>query len=249
MTDIAPILSLSIVSHGQGALITALLADIKLQLWNNDISFEVILTLNITEDEGWLEQSFPFPLIILRNHVPKGFGANHNSAYAVSRGKYFAVINPDIRLIGFRIAPLIESLSNDETGVCGPLVYGPEGTLQDSARRFPSFGRLVLRKLLRRRSPDYVVSSEMQQVDWLAGMFLLFPADVYRAIGGFNERYFMYLEDVEICRFLQQRGFHVVWVTSVHVVHDAARASRRSRQHMKWHLTSMLRYFFARSRK
>ena len=245
----APVISLSIVSHGQSNLVAALLSDINSLSWNEKLPFEVIVTLNVPEDESWLEQVFNFPLKIIRNESPKGFGTNHNSAHNASQGQYFAVVNPDIRLFDFQISPLINCLANYGAGVCGPVVYGPEGALQDSARCFPSFGRLLLRKLFRQSSPDYLISSEVQQVDWLAGMFLLFPSDIYRAIRGFDESYFMYMEDVEICRLLQQRGFHVVWVTSVHVVHDAARASRRSRQHMKWHLTSMLRYFFARSRK
>jgi hypothetical protein len=143
---------------------------------------------------------------------------------------------------------MLEALADPEIGACGPLVVGRDGSLEDSARRFPTFGRLFLRKLLRQSDPDYAISKDKQPVDWLAGMFLLFRHDVYRAINGFDDRYFMYMEDVEICRFLRRRGFKVIWVTSVSVLHDAARASRGSTRHMWWHVTSMLRYFFTRSR-
>lgn len=249
MTVHAPIISLSIVSHGQGALIEGLLADIEAQSWNDGYSFEVIITLNISEDEAWLERDFDFPLIVLRNDAPEGFGTNHNRAFAISQGQYFAVVNPDIRLTDFRISPLLHALACSKVGVCGPLVRGPDNSLQDSARRFPTIRGLILRKLLRRSDSDYAIALEVQQVDWLAGMFLLFPAKVYRAINGFDGRYFMYMEDVEVGRYLRFCGFKVVWVTSVCVFHAAARASRSDLQHMRWHVSSAIRYFFTRARR
>ena len=244
----APIVSLSIVSHGQGAQVADLLADIEKQQWNEGLSFEVIITLNIPEDEIWFTRKFSFPFKILRNDTPKGFGSNHNAAFADSRGAFFAVINPDIRMANFRISALLDALKQAKAGICGPLVLGKDETIQDSARYFPTISRLVMRKLLQKRDPDYTIIADMQPVNWLAGMFLLFPSDIYRSLNGFDNRYFMYMEDVEICRHFHNCGYTVTWVTSTSVVHDASRASRRNLQHMKWHIASMWRYLFSRSR-
>lgn len=241
-------LSLSIVSHGQGRLVTSLLEDIRRSPWHDNLSFEVIVTLNIPEDEGWLERQFPFPLAIIRNDRPKGFGANHNAAFRHARGTLFAVVNPDIRLADFRITDLTMALEQHNAGVSGPLVKAPDGTVEDSARRFPSILRLLRRKLQTKHTPDYRQAADPVPVDWLAGMFLLFPSIAYRAIGGFDERYFMYLEDTEICRRIGRHGRTVLWVTSTAVIHDASRASRRSVQHLRWHIRSLLRYLFARPR-
>ena len=240
--------SLSVVSHGQGSLITKLLDDICHPAWHGDVSFEVIITLNIPEDEQWVERTFPFPVIVIRNDQPKGFGTNHNAAFRRARGAVFAVVNPDIRLADFRLADLMPVLGQEKTGVCAPLVKAPDGSIEDSARRFPTIPRLALRRLRARHAPDYRPSTNPIAVDWLAGMFLLFPSTAYREVDGFDERYFMYLEDVEICRRLGQHNLAVLWVTSTAVIHDASRASHRSLQHLRWHIGSLARYLFAPQR-
>src|SRR5690606_13788331 len=139
-------------------------------------------TINVPESEEWLDRKFPFPVRVLRNQSPKGFGANHNAAFRVARGSYFAVVNPDIRLNGFQMAELVGALQLPDAGVAGPIVTAPDGRVEDSARRFPTFFRLFTRKVLHRRDPDYVPSTEAMPVEWLAGMFLLFPSDVYRTL-------------------------------------------------------------------
>jgi GT2 family glycosyltransferase len=243
-----PLISLSIVSHGQGALVSALLDDLGGSAWHGGRSFEVIVTLNLPEDESWLNGPFRFPLKIVRNERAKGFGANHNAAFSVANGAMFAVVNPDIRLADFRIEPLLVEASRARVGVCGPLVHSPSGGVEDNARRYPTIPRLIGRQLRSGSGPDYRADGSVQSVEWLAGMFMLFPAAIYAAIGGFDERYFMYLEDVEICRLLRRRGYDVRWVGTTAVVHDAARASRRSRQHMSWHLQSLVRFLLGRRR-
>lgn len=244
-----PAISISIVSHGQGALIGDLLDDLAWPEWCEAWTFEVIVTLNIPEDETWLAQHRPFPLKILRNAAPAGFGANHNAAFREAQGRFFAVVNPDIRLDNFRIDALIDALSRPRAGVCGPIIRAPDGTIEDSARYFPTIGRLLRRTLLRRRHSNYTPRGTVLPVEWLAGMFLLFPSLVYRTINGFDERYFMYLEDVEISRDLRRRGLETLWVGATSVIHDASRASRRSVRHLSWHVASLLRYLFMPARR
>ena len=80
------------------------------------------------------------------------------------------------------------------------------------------------------------------QVDWVAGMFMLFRSEVFRSIGGFDEAYFLYYEDVDLCRRLHAAGKSVIYNPRVEVVHDARRGSRREFGLMRHHLASMLRY-------
>jgi N-acetylglucosaminyl-diphospho-decaprenol L-rhamnosyltransferase len=241
-------ISVSVVSHGQGAIVADLLIDLSELNWHGGATFEVIVTLNIPEDERWLDAARDMPVTVLRNVTKQGYGANHNAAFRVARGKFFVVANPDLRLHDFRLDDLLREANKSNVGVCGPLVLAPDGGLEDSARRFPTVHRLFLRKLLQQRDPDYSPPSAAVPVDWLAGMFLFFPSGVYRTIGGFDERYFMYFEDVEICQLLHRRKFEVVWVGTTVVTHHAARASRRSLRHMRWYTASLLRYLFGRSR-
>lgn len=234
--------SLSIVSHGQGALIRSLLDDLRRDQAKRGLRHEVIVTLNIPEDDGFLDEfADEFHLVVIRNLAPKGFGANHNAAFAVSSREVFVILNPDIRLQQFPDELILGSLT-DGVGAWAPLVRSGSGSIEDSFRRFPTVSRLFRRTVLRRRHPDYVVHDTPIHVDWVAGMFVAFRRARYRAINGFDERYFMYMEDVDICRRLHKDGQAIVLDPRAQVVHDAQRASRRSRQHQKWHLRSAVRY-------
>jgi len=229
----------SIVSHGQAALIYPLLADMaKIP----HICFEVIITINVPEDDS-MYKGFSFPIHIIRNTVPKGFGANHNAAFAESSSKFFAVLNPDIRIESLNFQELLSPFLNQKVAAVAPVVLSNEGNVEDSARRFPTLWRFVKRLLNRQRPPDYLVEKVPYSVDWVAGMFIVFNSDAYRKVGGFDDRrFFMYLEDADICRRLHEIGYDVLINPSVNVTHNAQRASRRNLKHMRWHIVSAVRY-------
>lgn len=233
------IITFSIVSHGQASLIRLLLADLAKLTQQN---FEVIITINLSEDESPY-QGHPFPLYIIRNDNPKGFGANHNAAFRASRSPYFAVVNPDIRLGMTAPTYLLEGFTDPLTAVCAPLVTNSLGEVEDSARRFPTWKSLI-RKALGRHSPvEYLIEDKPLAVDWVAGMFAVFRREAYLDVNGFDDRrYFMYYEDVDVCYRLSQRGWKVILLPSVRVIHDAQRASHRNAKHMRWHATSLLRF-------
>jgi len=137
-------------------------------------------------------------------------------------------------------------LETEGAGVAGPLVRAPSGAAEDSARRFPSLGTLA-RKMLRGASgPEYPTDRGIQRVDWVAGMFMLFRRNAFAAAGGFDERFFLYYEDVDICRRLRGLGFACLYQPAVGVVHEARRASRRDPRLMAVHAASIARYLFRR---
>ncbi len=231
--------SISLVSHGQGGLIRRVLAD--LQAWR-DVSAEVIITLNVPEDEAFLSENRLFPQTVIRNMRRKGFGANHNGAFSVSRSDCFAVVNPDVRTPGFSIVPLLEQLRGRGIGVVAPRVVDSRGRSEDSARVYPTLARIVRRRFGGETQLDYPVGNGPLQVDWAAGMFLVFDSEAFRSVGGFDEGYFMYLEDADICRRLRRIGWDVLYVPEVSIVHDAQRASHKNLRHALWHGRSLARF-------
>lgn len=232
-------LSLSIVSHGQSALIKPLLDDLR-RLALPDI--EVLITVNIPEDEGPFQEP-PSPSRIIRNVTPKGFGANHNAAFEQSKGQFFVVVNPDIRLPSLNVEQLLKPMRDPKVGAVAPVVLNGAGGIEDSVRRFPTIASLARRVLFKQRVPDYEWKTQPIDVDWSAGMFVVFRRESYQEVRGFDyQRFFMYMEDVDICRRLKETGYRVVLQPAVSVIHDAQRASRRSFKHMRWHLTSAFRY-------
>jgi GT2 family glycosyltransferase len=127
--------------------------------------------------------------------------------------------------------------------IAAPLVLSPIGMVEDSVRKFPSLGMLLL-KLLGLSKNDYKITLGMPnfEPDWLAGMFMVFRSKTYIKLNGFDESYFLYYEDVDICRRAYKLGLKIVCCPQVSVVHHAQRASRHNFRHMRWHLGSMLRY-------
>lgn len=232
-------LTLSIVSHGQGPLIRPLLLQLA-SVYSPE--FEVILTLNLPEDET----QFVVPGLlttIIRNAERKGFGANHNAAFQAASAPYFAIVNPDIRLSGMTPGQLLDTFQSSTVAACAPMVVNSVGMVENSARRFPTFANLASKFLTRKKSGDYPMDRGPVVVDWVAGMYVVFRREAFADVGGFDDkRFFMYCEDVDICERLKLRGWSVVLRPDVTVVHDAQRASRRDVRHLRWHVTSMLRY-------
>lgn len=237
-----PSISFSVVSHGQGLLIRHLLSDLLCFDNCSSQKIEIILTLNIAEDESFLALFKDLSLKIIRNVTPKGFGANHNAAFIASSGEIFVIINPDIRLTPFDLAPMLTTLERPETGAWAPLVLSVHGNVEDSARKYPTFSLLVNRVILRNRKGDYPTNVGPLIVDWVAGMFLAITRINFLKINGFDERYFMYMEDADICRRLSREGKQIIFDPRVSVIHDAQRASSRSLKYLAWHLRSAIRF-------
>ncbi len=178
--------------------------------------------------------------------LPNGFGANHNAAFEQCKSDYFCVLNPDIRIDENPFPKLIAELADPHVGVVAPRILNPAGNVEDSARHFPKPGFLVRKLFGLAGGPDYTVTPTVISPDWVAGMFMLCRARVFAEVQGFDERYFLYYEDVDLCRRLRKRGYDVRMLPSVSAVHDARRQSRRNLRHLRWHLSSILRYFLSR---
>ena len=240
-------LSLSIVSHGHGPAVLALLA--QLAALRGPRPARVLLTINQAEPAltGPVRaMAWPFELVLLENSAPLGFGTNHNRAFARDRrsaapADAFAVINPDIRLHGNPFAPLLAALAASRVGCVYPVQLDAAGWPQDQERRLPTPGRLLRRALARGlgRRPHEV--SGGQRPDWVNAAFLLLRSDAYLSIGGFDEAYHMYCEDVDLCLRLQLAGWRLQGVPEAVVEHAAQRASHRQPRHLAWHVQSLLR--------
>lgn len=234
-------ISISVVSHGQGALVYQLLSDLA-QI-SRETGFEVILTKNIPEQLPFAIDGYPFSIKVIENNSPKGFGANHNQAFMSALGEYFCVVNPDIRIAEEPFPRLLSTLTNENVGIVAPQVVDPDGVLEDSVRRFPTPLSLMA-KLFRINDGRYSVPHDGKPyaADWVGGMFMLFRTEDYKLVNGFDEAYFLYYEDVDICTRLWKKGRQVMANPSVLVTHDARRTSRHDLRYVMWHIESMARY-------
>ena len=236
-------ISISIVSHLQCSLVDKLLADIESVCKASSI--EVILTLNTHEEPPFAGRHFSFPIKTIRNQIPQGFATNHNQAFAHATGRYFCVMNPDIRLNNNPFPALLSCLQDSSVGVAAPIVVGEGGEMEDSARRFPTPFRIFCKAFGGCRDSDYVVKDAPFHPDWVGGMFMLFPRGIFERLGGFDQRYFLYYEDVDLCARLRLMGYEAAVCPQARVIHHAQRSSHRNFRYLRWHLRSMTRFFLS----
>ena len=204
-----------------------------------------IVTFNTPEPDHALrlrERAWPFDVLVLENSVPAGFGANHNHAFEVDRtqggGDVLAVVNPDVRLSGNPFPALLRALARDpRAALAYPRQLDAQGAPQDSERLVPTPVRLLRRQVLRQRFE----LAPGRAPEWVNAAFLLLRRAAFDAVGGFDARYRLYCEDVDLCLRLQLAGWTLAVAPGAVVEHGAERASHRNVQAFAWHLQSLWR--------
>ncbi len=232
--------TVSLVSHGHGQM----LADILGDLAGIPQVAKIILTLNVPEPLPAIPANLDQKLTVVSNSIPKGFGANHNAAFARCDTPFFCVLNPDIRLQMNPFPSLLAALALRDSALAAPLVVNSKGAVEDSLRHFPTIFSLA-KKVLGVNDGRYCYppGSDSFPVDWVGGMFMLFESSFYRRLNGFDEGFFLYYEDVDICVRLWTAGGIVLACPGAVVIHDARRTSHRRVRYLLWHIHSMMRYF------
>jgi N-acetylglucosaminyl-diphospho-decaprenol L-rhamnosyltransferase len=231
------VICISVVSHGQAEIAANFLR--SLAAVAPGVVGQLIYTRNIPETAPPLPELGSVELITIDNAEPRGFGHNHNAAFARCTRPFFCVVNPDILLPADPFGALLRCLENPAIGVVAPVVTNPSLAIENTARALYTPLELIRQKL----HPQ----NRGAAADWLAGMFLLFRSDAYRAIGGFDEGYFLYIEDVDICTRLRLAGWRLAQCPDCSVIHDARKQSHRSLKYTTWHIAGMLRYWSSRS--
>lgn len=233
--DSAVGLVVSVVSHGHAAYVTALLH--QLAVLSGGRVTRVVLTLNIPEPDmppAAPEGGWPFVLDVVSNAQPQGFGANHNQALAGAGEAFVCVLNPDVVLLpeqGDVMELLCQAAATPGAGIAYPVQIDALGHEQDSRRELTTPMSLLQRRLLGRKQ---------LRTDWVNAACIVLPTKVWHAVEGFDERFFMYCEDVDLCVRVQLAGGSLV-AAPVRVVHAGQRASSRQWVHLKWHLQSLWR--------
>lgn len=248
MTELAAAqtLTASLVSHGQGAQAWALMQRLAaLPGWRPQ---RVVLTLNVAEPEFAARvraAAWPFAVEVLENPAPLGFGANHNQAFArdaqLGGCDFFAVLNPDIAWGEGEnpFAAMRRALEGaPQAGLAYSVQLDEAGNVQDSERLAPTPARL-----LRRWAPwgQRMEVAAGAAPDWVNAACIMLPRAAWAQVGGFDGRYRMYGEDVDLCLRLQLAGWQLVRAADARVQHSAARASHRNARHFLWHVQSLWR--------
>lgn len=159
-----------------------------------------------------------------------GFGRAANRGVVAATHDVVAVMNPDAVVEPGAIKALVDVLDRDPAvAVVGPRVENPGGTWYPSARAFPSLGDALGHAFLHYLSPDNRYSrryklldwdhDSVRDVDWVSGTFMLVRRSAFESVGGFDESFFMYVEDVDLCWRLHAAGWRVRYEPAARVVH------------------------------
>ena len=195
-----------------------------------------------TDGSAAIATEFAPVVRLLRNAENVGFARGVNQGIAATRAPGVLIMNPDCRLDRTAVNTLLAELNaHPACAIAGPRILNPDGSVQGSARGDPNmwtgmFGRTgALRRALpwlpiARRNVVTGAAEDGREpsvaVDWVSGACMLARREALEAVGGFDERYFMYWEDADLCRRLRARGFHVRYVPAAVAVHNVGHSSR-----------------------
>ena len=217
---------------------------------------EVIVVDNASGDGSAEMARGEFPAVrLIANARNAGFPAGNNQGFAAARGRFLMTLNPDTEVIGNALAEMIAYLdAHADVGALGPQLLNPYGSPQSSRRRFPTFTTALFestwlqgfapRRVLRRYYVDDVSPDLIQAVDWLTGACIAVRREVLEALGGFDESFFMYSEELDWCRRIKSAGWKVVYLPAAKVIHYAGKSSEQAvaARHINFQ-SSKVRYF------
>lgn len=232
-------ISIVIVSWNVSGLLRNCLRSVHAELERNDeFSVETFLIDNSSADDtvDMVRREFPWVQLIV-NDRNVGFTRANNQALPLTSGRYILLLNPDTEMLPGLIRTLVTYADSHPTvGVIGPKLLFPTGRVQSSRRRFPRYATAFIEstvlqryfprnRLLREYYLADVPDDQLQEVDWVVGACLLVRREAIGREGLFDERYFMYSEELDLCYRLKKAGWKVMYHPEARVVHHEAQSS------------------------
>ena len=221
-------------------------SDFEVIVINNDLASD----LAPVQNRKWPSTSF------IQNRANLGFAAAVNLGLGRSQGEFVLLLNPDIIVQRGSIQSLLDTMGyHAKAGIVMPLLRNPDGSLQYSCRRFYTYPTLLLRRApLRWMSPNHPLVQQhlmldwkhdsLAEVDWGLGAAMLIRRAAIEDCGLFDERFFLYFEDVDLCVRMWRRGWSVFYNPESTMVHSHRRDSARSWFHpaKRHHTLSLLKF-------
>jgi GT2 family glycosyltransferase len=244
-------ISIIIVTHNSRPVLEDCLTSLKGSLNGNH--FEIINVDNRSSDDSpsHVRRHFPQATVIV-NPKNVGFAAACNRAAQEATGEYLLFLNPDVIVDENAVEQLVKTLkSREDAGVVVGRMRFPDGSFQATCRNFPQIDNMlhsrgsVFSKLLRDGTaytlPDYNVTTPIPAA---AGTMMMLRNDLFNSVGGFDQRFFVFLEDVDLCLRLALRGHRNYFVPSAGGVHLWGRGSSAGKLKRNWyHHWAVWKYF------
>lgn len=188
-----------------------------------NITHEIIVIDNNSSDDScnYIKKYYS-NVILIESKINHGFGKGNNEAVKRASGKHLLLLNNDTILLN-SISSLITFLDkNINIGAIGINMLNPEKKYLNAAGNFPNFFNLLWMKLTFQINSDFIsgkFNQDFYDVDWLTGSFLLIPKRIYDEINGFDEDYFLYVEDVDLCKKIANKRYRRVFCSRINYIH------------------------------
>lgn len=222
--------SFVILNYKNGRLIKNCLNSLKQCHFN--FSYEIIVADNNSHDPYWLKLKETFTdVTFIENPKNGGYGYGNNLAIKQAHGEFIAIINPDIFVLPNSVETMLAFIKQDENiAMVGPKLTNADGTIQRSCGRYPDWRLPFYRRSFLGKTKSgqawlknyFYLNEDMnqpRQVDWLFGAFLLFRKTDFDKVGGFDERFFMYIEDIDLCRQINLTGKKIYYLPQATAIH------------------------------
>lgn len=220
-----------------------------------ELRIETIVVDSASSDDSVAMIADEFPgVVVLPQSENVGFPRGNNIGLAQAKGRYLLLLNPDTEVIADALPRMVAFLEADSTiGALGPQLLNPDGSIQSSRRRFPTFATGFLEStwlegyapgVVRRYRALDLPDDLIADVDWVVGAAIIVPRIVYESIGGMDEAYFMYSEELDWCRRIKAAGWRVVYYPEARVSHHYGKSSEQAitSRHINFQ-RAKLRYF------
>lgn len=220
------------------------------------LTYEVLVVDNGSRDgsQQMVQDTFP-AVLLLRNETNEGFSRAINRGLREARGNYLLCLNNDTFLFPQSLERLVRFMEgHPDAGVVGGKIFNKDGTIQPSARSFPRLETALFNRssVLTRLFPQnpfsrrYLLSDwdhgSVREVDWVSGSFFLIRRELLKKVGFFDERFFLYCEDVDYCRRTKEAGYRIYYVPEAQLVHETS-YSERTVKTLFFHHQSMYRFY------
>jgi len=218
---------------------------------------EIIVVDNASSDGSpdMIRAEFPH-VHLIANEENRGFTVANNQGLAISQNQYLLLLNPDTEVVADALAIMVRYMdAHPEVGALGPQLRYSDGSLQPSRRRFPTFATALVEstvvqefwkdnRFLHRFYMTDTPDDAIQEVDWVVGASLLVRRSAYEQIGGLDEGFFMYSEELDWCKRIKDAGWHVIYLPIATVIHHEGKSSEQvvPARHIHFQ-SSKVRYF------
>lgn len=220
-------ISVSIVNTNNRELLLSCLESLHASM-TPEIGVEIVVLDNASEDGSAEAVRERFPGVRLHAQAFRaGFGANHNTIIRATNGRYVFVLNEDTTSDDWGFGRMVEEMdAHPRTAALGPRLVYPDGRHQGSAWRFPTpLVSLAGLPTLGKVGVNQSKGNRPRSVDWVAGAALLLRREALDSVGLFDEGFFIYFEEVDLCLRLRRAGWEVRYLPAVSVIHHESQFS------------------------